>query len=110
MTKPYTEDEVRDNFISQIIFMIEFWETANRDTWREKMEGLAFSILVMLDGEHGDMPGFKVIPNPHPDDRKFHQSRGEKWYPAGPAYEVDIGGCLHERWHPILRELGIDND
>jgi hypothetical protein len=38
------------------------------------------------------LPGFKVIPYPHPDDKPFNQECGENWYSS----RVDISGALHE--------------
>lgn len=62
--------------------------------------GLAFSIIVMLDGGNVGMPGFKVIPMPHPSDREYCKQNGENWYPTG----CDIGGSLHEHWHQEVRK------
>ena len=97
MTRPYTEDEVRDQFISYIHILIRYWNDVDKPTCYEKMAGLAFSILSTLDGESVELPGFKVIPDPHPDDEGFHRLEGENWYPD----DVDIGGSLHERFHSI---------
>ncbi len=42
------------------------------------------------------MPGFKVIPDPHPSDRESQASRGENWFPN----DCDIAGYLHELFYP----------
>lgn len=90
-----TEDEVRDVFLNHIRDLITYWhDEARAADCRAKMEGLAFSILVMLDGGAGLIPGFKVIANPHEDDKEFHRSQGENWYPT----DLDIGGALHEHF------------
>lgn len=46
-----------DQFISCIHDEISYWESQNNKNCREKMEGLAFSILCMLDGVHGNFSG-----------------------------------------------------
>jgi hypothetical protein len=56
-----------------------------------RFEGLAFSLLVILDGGT-DLPGFKLSPDPHPSDKEFNQKRGENWFPK----DCDIAGELHE--------------
>ncbi len=94
-----TEDEVRDNLLEHIWDMVDYWTDESRVTdTREKMAGLAFSILTVLDGESGNMPGFLVAAQPHEDDKEYRRKEGENWYPT----EIkDIGGCLHERWHSL---------
>ena len=106
MTKPYTEDEVRDMFLRYIHALINYWDSIDECPCLHQLRGLAFSILVTLDGESAALPAFKVIPCPHPDDKAYHQSRGEKWFPVeeGPDCETNISGCLHERFHSVVEE------
>ena len=91
--REYTEDEVREKFLKHIIDLIGYWHNLPAEkTMRERMEGLAFSILVSLDGESLAVPAFQVIPAPHPDDKDYLQSIGENWFP----HNCDISGCLHD--------------
>lgn len=93
MSREYTEEEIREKFIKHIWSIIRYWKNESRaQTIDEKMEGLAFSILVMLDGESGDMPKFVVSPDPHPDDKDYHIENGENYFPEN----CDISGFLHE--------------
>lgn len=90
MPREKTKVEVQQDFIDRIWYLIEYWEKESRaKTSRDKLEGLAHSILNTLDG-CSMLPGFAVIPNPHPDDKQYYIENGEDWYPDN----IDIGGEL----------------
>lgn len=95
-----TEDEVREKFIDLVWSYIRYWENLPDKTCNERVEGLAFGMLVILDGE-STLPGFIVAPRPHPGDKDFHKSEGGNWYPENHESGVvcDIAGCLHELFH-----------
>jgi hypothetical protein len=96
---PYSTDEVRKKFLDAVWSHIHYWETIPlTEPDRSRVEGAAFSILAMLDGSNVDIPGFLVIPNPHPDDKAYCIERGERWYPPA-ALKNDIGGALHEQFY-----------
>ena len=100
MSRAWTEEEIREQFLDHVRNTIDYWKTVdldlkvfpNEDELTRRMNGLAFSILTALDGEAMAVPGFKVIPNSHPDDKQYYIDNGENWYPD----DIDIGGCLHE--------------
>lgn len=97
-----TEDEVQRVFLDHVRAMCRYWVQESRATTvKEKVEGVAFSILVALDGGNIGLPGFIVVPSPHPDDKEYRRSRGENWYPENDpgAVKCDIGGSLHEHFH-----------
>lgn len=97
MSKPreYTREEVRRMFLDRFTGMVAYWEKESRaESIHDKLHGLAFSILTTLDGCVADLPGFKVIPCPHPSDKEYHRQHGENWFPE----DTDIGGCLHEEF------------
>ena len=93
-TKPraYTEEEIREKFIEAVKVNTRYWEEQEDLSVHDRVEGAVFSALVILDGE-SFLPGFAVIPRPHPDDRDYDISNGRNWYPN----DVDISGCLHEQ-------------
>ena len=104
--REFTEDEVRDRFLTQVWVNIDYWDGAYDQivadkSCREKLEGLAFSLLSMLDGCSVALPSFTVAPMPHPEDRDYHQEQGENWWPENHNADVkcDIGGCLHDLFH-----------
>lgn len=101
MSRQYTRDEVREQFLKKVASYAKYWENESRAvTVREKLEGLAFGMLVILDGGCPDIPGFLVIPNPHPEDKDYHISEGEDYFPFSKSIKDvranDIGGGLHE--------------
>lgn len=99
--RPFTEAEVRAKFLRYIHGLVDYWyKEDRRPDPREKLEGLAFSILVMLDGEAAALPGFTVVPRPHPDDTEYQKERGENWFPPLRLNEpCDIAGSLHDEFH-----------
>lgn len=101
-------DEMRTKFLEHVDAMIEYWsdDTRERGGGRQRLEGLAFSLLVALDGGAAALPRFVVIPCPHESDKMFHQSRGENWYPSAGRHRdasSDIAGSLHEHFHDVRR-------
>lgn len=91
MSREKTITEVQQDLIDHIWDLIEYWEKESRaKTPRDKLEGLAHSILSTLDGCSMNLPRFAIIPNPHPDDKQYYIENGEDWYPDN----VDIGGEL----------------
>ena len=107
----YTEQEVREAFLKHVWEIIDYWDgkydqMVAQYPCRRKLEGLAFSLLVMLDGESADIPGFIVAPCPHPDDKAFLQGEGENWWPENHEADVacDIGGTLHDSFHNVRKE------
>jgi len=94
MTEPkaYTEEEIRAKVLRRVWGLIEYWGDLANKTQMQRLEGLAFSILSMLDGSYVTLPRFKVVADPCPEDKQYCIDRGEKWFPEG----VDIAGCLHD--------------
>ena len=60
MTRPLTEEEVRMNFLRHIKGMVKYWAVQPHQTIDEKLDGLAFSILVAIDGEAGGPPRIHI--------------------------------------------------
>jgi hypothetical protein len=90
MSRELTEEECRKQFLDQVRTYIDHWSHKNTSV-EDKLKGLAFSIMVILDGGT-NLPGFAVIPYPHEDDRQFCIDNNINWWPDG----VDISGSLHE--------------
>jgi len=55
--------ELRDKFLGYINEMIEYWDEQDASS-RAKLEGLAHSILVAIDGESATLPPFDLVSNP----------------------------------------------
>lgn len=103
-SRAYTEEEIRDQFLRHVRTLSRYWAGLDGSNVEEdrstedRLDGLAFSILAAIDGSSTWLPGFKLIPNPHPDDKAYHKERDENYYPD----DVDIAGGLHELWHTVL--------
>ena len=89
-----TRDEIRSKFLAHVRAMVRYW-AKQPGTAAERCEGVAFSVLTMLDGCAADLPAFRIVADPHPDDRAFREEQGENWYPDA-SDGIDIGGALHE--------------
>ncbi len=88
--------EIQGGFGARYEASVRWWLNETRvSTTKEKLDGLAFSILVLLDGGRIDIPGMTLIPGPHPEDKEYHKEQCQNWWPD----DEDIGGALHEEWH-----------
>lgn len=93
----YTTEEIRDQFLDHVRSLIEYWDKVDKQTTKEKLSGLAFSLLVTIDGDSA-LPGFILAPCPHENDKQYHIDNNEKYYPENHETNVrgDISGFLHE--------------
>ncbi len=103
MSEPreYTEEEVMAEFLSTIHYMVDEWSKIKRDTVKEQLEGLAFSILALLDGVHVGMPAFIVAPLPAETDKEYRIKKGENYFPQNDEKKIncDIAGVLHDAFY-----------
>lgn len=99
--REYTEKEVQEKFIKHIKGLITYWDNVDNRTCKEKMEGLAFSILATIDGSSMDLPGFILAPYPAKSDKAYHKKRGENYFAYNNRHKIkcDIAGSLHENFH-----------
>lgn len=93
MTEPraMTVEEMRAELINHLIGIYQYWaniekpyQHGNQTVERARMEGMLFSIFVLLDGGSGLMPAFDLVPSPHEDDEEYRRSQGENWWAATP--------------------------
>ena len=97
--RAYTAEEVRDQLLDTIRDSSKYWANLNDKTPQERCDGLAHSILALLDGCNMAMPGFMLTTDPHPDDKEFLRHHGENWYDKTP---MDF--MLHEYFYKINGE------
>jgi hypothetical protein len=91
-----TTDQARERFLDHVRALVDYWDREASGDQRHRLEGVAFSILVLLDGGSGHMPGWVVCPSPHPEDRAYCEAQGEEYWPEAPDAGTDIAGSLHE--------------
>lgn len=100
--KEITQDEARHLFLKHIASLVEYWEKESRaSTSKDKLEGLAFSIMVTLDGGSGGHPGYQLIPNTNPEDIDFAKKEGFDYYPEEPE-DIIGNSSLHNSINQYL--------
>ena len=111
MDKPreYTEKEFRDIFLEHIWDMVEYWSTLEEKEEKDKLQGLAFSILSMLDGSNAELPRCIVAPDPNRNDRAWYESRKENFFPYNGEHNIkaNVAGSLHDNFYSIGIKLGF---
>lgn len=109
----YTTEECREMVLDCVRYLVDYWDSVADDpslsprTQHDRMSGLAFSILAMLDGSNSSLPGFIVAPIPSPDSRKYPLEPGEKYWPENHKLEKkinsDIAGHLHDDFYQVKK-------
>jgi hypothetical protein len=87
--RAYTTEEVRELFLEAVGALINYWKNNRDDPINDPVTGVAHSILTLIDGRYADLPAFKLIPDPHPQDQSYHEKQGENWFPSGAVFESD---------------------
>jgi hypothetical protein len=104
----HTNGNVRLRFqayVMRIAILLAHWAGGRFDQQsRARLEGLAHSILVALDGYAMTLPAFVVAPALHPLDRSYCIENGENFYPEAPEVPCDIAGELHEQMYAYIRQ------
>ena len=91
-SRAYTAEEVQDKFLTEVEHAVSYWSNSNPEMeLDERLQGLTYSIMSLIDGSHMELPGFKLIPSIHPADKQQALDMGLDYYE-----EVDIAGTLHE--------------
>lgn len=94
--RAYTEEELTNKLMNHIRAVVHFWGTQVPDqTQLDLCEGVAFSILTLLDGDTLSLPHATIVFDPHPEDKQYHISQGENWVEPG----TTISTCLHEQFY-----------
>jgi hypothetical protein len=101
MSRAYTQKEVQKQFLDAIHSCVDYWEEVTlpkeNDTTHHRLDGLAFSILNILDGTSASFPATEIALSPHPDDKQYHIDNQENWYE--PGMTIHGNEYLHDKWH-----------
>jgi hypothetical protein len=106
-----TQEEVTNEFLSEMWQIVDYWGSLDEKfrngrgkNW--KLEGLLHSFLCLIDGGNAGMPGFLVVPDPHPSYKEQAEEEGNALYwpelPEGWSDKVTtVNGnhSLHEIMH-----------
>lgn len=98
--RAWTEEEVRVRFLEHVWRLIRWWgghdgSNVEDQSTDERLEGLAFSLLAVIDGSAMMLPGFSLTPVTDESDEQYMKDNGANWYPS----DVDVAGSLHELFH-----------
>lgn len=90
MSRAYTKKELRENLLHHIHNLINYWNR-QPETEINKLEGLAHSILVALDGNALAVHcRYNLVADPHPDDKEYAISCGDNYVEPGMIINDDI--------------------
>jgi hypothetical protein len=94
MSKAKTAEEIREDILAHIRHIAHYWASLPDKTAQERCDGVAFSILALIDGHTDSAPAIDLVMRPHPGDKAFHQAEGEDWIKDGTVVNDDC--LLHE--------------
>lgn len=102
----YSPEEMRTMFLEHVRTMAAYWRTCNiLDPRQNRVDGLAFSILVAIDGHAAGLPcAFDLVARPHPDDKQYAIANSERWVEDGTCLNEDV--LLHELYYIKSDEPG----
>lgn len=99
--RAYTQKEAQRIFLDHVKAAVNYWASDNVEdqTCSERLHGLAFSILCILDGANGSHPSVQCTISPHPSDKQFCIDNGKNYYEDG----TDIHGSdmLHGIYYNV---------
>jgi hypothetical protein len=108
--RAYTVEEAREMFLAKMRAYVKYWAGESRvATVQEKLDGLAFSILNIIDGTSSGLPRCNLTVQPHPNDKEYCRSQGENWYEPGMVIN-DV--MLHEMYYrtPAVEENTVNRE
>lgn len=97
MSKAYTKEEAREQFLGHVKQLVQYWESETGYTHtKDKLSGLAFSMLVLIDGR-SSMPAMDIVMRPHHEDKQYHIDNGDDYFEDGTVINDD--SMLHEMFY-----------
>ncbi|MGK0174050.1 MAG: hypothetical protein ACI9AT_000413 [Ulvibacter sp.] len=101
MSKEKEASEIKSEFLNHVREIVDEWESYTTKTCKEKLEGVAFSIVATIDGSSAALPAFILAPAPHEEDKQYCIDNGEDYYPENQDGSVkgDIAGFLHDEFY-----------
>lgn len=95
MARALTAEELTEQFLEHLHDAVDYWSNVQDQDTREKLNGLAFTILSTLDGCSVSLPAFDIVARPHENNKEYHTELGINYIEDGTILEC----WLHERWH-----------
>ena len=97
MSRAKTAEEARKDLFESIRVLVGYWSRQDVPELK-KLEGVAFSILNIIDGTSGDLPSLTLTLSTHPDDRQYAIDNGDDYYEDGMMINADC--YLHDEYLP----------
>jgi len=97
MPRAITAAEEREALLGAVRNYASYWST-QQCTSREMCDGLAFSILGLIDGVAAGNPSLDLVVRPHPDDKAYCEKNGENWHEDGLVIN-DGDAYLHDDYY-----------
>lgn len=94
MAKQYTADEIRQQMVEHIDRMVTYWAELPGLSTEDRCDGVAFSVLTMLDGAGALPPMLMSVCSPSAADE----------YPDGLIVNADVD--LHDAYTSFRRNKG----
>lgn len=101
MSRAFTPEELRSNVLDHIRLMVEYWATLPSLDIHSRCDGVAFSILTMIDGS-ADQPPMALVALSSDEDKQYSVQKGENWVEHGTVINDDV--MLHEEYNSPERE------
>jgi len=96
-SRSYTHEEARRLFLDSIREKANYWDSIPLISKKDALDGLAFGILVLIDGLTNS-PAFDLVVRTHEDDKQNAIECGDNYYEDGMVVNEDV--YLHELWYP----------
>ena len=93
MSRAKTEEEIKEEFLTEVENISHYWTSLPNKTNKERCEGVAFSIMVLLDGCSA-FPAISMHIAPHEDDKQYCIESNEDYYKDNMMFNNSM---LHEQ-------------
>lgn len=92
MSREFTKEEVREQVLKHVKTMVAYWSSLDLPP-ADKCDGIAFSILTMIDGV-ASVPPLSLWVETSEEWQQDSKNRGEDYYPLKVCINDDV--MLHE--------------
>lgn len=94
--RAYTSEEIRDVVLEEVRQIARHWADPKLDRdLLGRCNGVAFSILALLDGCSIGIPAIDLVIQPHEGDKDHNIRNGDNWFEPGTV--IDDG--LHDHYY-----------
>lgn len=95
--RAYTTEELRDTLLEEVRQIARHWADPKIDRdLQGRCNGVAFSILALLDGCNIGIPTIDLVFQPHESDKASSIRRGENWIEPGSVLDTGLHDCFYQ--------------